>query len=178
MKRTAAALAALSLSLGIFVLFPAPASARATEVAPPEVLADAARAAIGYVATLQVEEAVAGLGGDVAAYVADVQAAEAAAWAAAHPPPRASSTSVVRSGEVGECTGFVIPSYIIQRESGGSSTAMNPSGAYGCAQTLLSHYASGGACAGDNPYTIQGQRDCVYTLSNGGTNLSPWAQTR
>lgn len=78
---------------------------------------------------------------------------------------------------VGSCTGFVIPDYIIQRESGGNPNAMNPSGAYGCAQTLLSHYY-GGSCAGLDPYTIDGQRACVNILSNGGTNLAPWAQTR
>jgi Transglycosylase SLT domain len=78
---------------------------------------------------------------------------------------------------VGDCTGFSIPSYIIQRESGGNPNAMNPSGAYGCAQTLLSHYSSG-SCRGLDPYTIEGQRACVDILSNGGTNLSPWAQTR
>ena len=79
---------------------------------------------------------------------------------------------------VGECTGFAIPDYIIQRESGGNPNAYNPSGAYGCAQTLLSHYGEKGTCAGLNPYDIQGQRDCVDRLSNGGTNLNPWAQTR
>lgn len=78
---------------------------------------------------------------------------------------------------VGECTGFVIPAYIIQRESGGNPSAYNPSGAYGCAQTLLSHY-SRGQCQGLDPYTIDGQRECVYRLSNGGTNLNPWAATR
>jgi Transglycosylase SLT domain len=78
---------------------------------------------------------------------------------------------------VGECTGFSIPAYIIQRESGGNPNAMNPSGAYGCAQTLLSHYSSG-SCRGLDPHTIEGQRACVDILSNGGTNLAPWAQTR
>jgi len=78
---------------------------------------------------------------------------------------------------VGECTGFAIPDYIIARESGGNPSAYNPSGAYGCAQTLLSHYSSG-SCAGLDPYTIDGQRECVYRLSNGGTNLAPWAATR
>lgn len=77
----------------------------------------------------------------------------------------------------GECTGFAIPDYIIQRESGGNSSAYNPSGAYGCAQTLLSHY-SRGQCQGLDPYTIEGQRECVWRLSNGGTNLAPWAATR
>lgn len=78
---------------------------------------------------------------------------------------------------VGECTGFAIPAYIIQRESGGNPSAYNPSGAYGCAQTLLSHY-SRGQCQGLDPYTIDGQRECVWRLSNGGTNLNPWAATR
>ncbi len=76
---------------------------------------------------------------------------------------------------VGECTGFVIPDYIIIRESGGNPWAKNPnSDAFGCAQTLLRHYY-GGSCSGLDPYTIQGQRDCVFILSNGGTNLAPWA---
>lgn len=77
----------------------------------------------------------------------------------------------------GDCTGFAIPDYIIQRESGGNPSAYNPSGAYGCAQTLLSHY-SRGSCQGLDPYTIEGQRECVWILSNGGTNLQPWAATR
>lgn len=79
---------------------------------------------------------------------------------------------------VGECTGFAIPDYIIMRESGGNPSAYNPSGAYGCAQTLLSHYSPGHTCAGLDPYTIDGQRECVWRLSNGGTNLAPWAATR
>lgn len=75
----------------------------------------------------------------------------------------------------GECTGFVIPDYIIKRESGGNPSAYNPSGAYGCAQTLLSHYQDGRTCQGLDPFTIDGQRECVYRLSNGGSNLAPWA---
>jgi hypothetical protein len=78
---------------------------------------------------------------------------------------------------VGQCSGFAIPDYIIQRESGGNPSAYNPSGAYGCAQTLLTHY-SGGSCRGLDPYTVEGQRECVNRLSNGGTNLDPWAATR
>jgi hypothetical protein len=102
------------------------------------------------------------------------RAAEAARLAALRPAP-----APVRSVgvTVGECTGFAIPDYIIQRESGGNPSAANPSGAYGCSQTLLSHYSSG-SCRGLDPYTIEGQRECTWILSNGGTNLSPWAQTR
>lgn len=76
---------------------------------------------------------------------------------------------------LGECTGFVIPDYIIMRESGGNPSAYNPSGAYGCAQTLLSHYF-GGVCNGLNPYDIQGQRDCTQILYDRG-GLAPWAAT-
>jgi len=97
--------------------------------------------------------------------------ADAAAAAAAR-PARGGGGPV--GGTVGECTGFAIPDYIIQRESGGNPSAYNPSGAYGCAQTLLSHY-SGGSCSGLDPYTIDGQRECVNRLSNGGTNLAPWS---
>lgn len=78
---------------------------------------------------------------------------------------------------VGECTGFSVPDYIIQRESGGNPEAHNPSGAHGCTQTLLSHYSSG-QCQGLDPYTVDGQRECTYRLSNGGTNLAPWNETR
>src|SRR5262245_36359151 len=119
---------------------------------------------------------------DVDAYLADLEAqrvaAEEAARVAAAQAARRATTTVTRGGTtVGECTGFAIPDYIIQRESGGNPSAMNPSGAYGCAQTLLSHYY-GGSCSGLDPYTIDGQRQCVDILSNGGTNLSPWTQTR
>lgn len=103
------------------------------------------------------------------------------AWIAAHtpppPPPKPSGAGYHPGSTVGECTGFAIPDYIIQRESGGNPSAYNPSGAYGCAQTLLSHY-SNGSCRGLDPYSIEGQRQCVLILSNGGTNLAPWAQTR
>ncbi len=104
-------------------------------------------------------------------------AAELAAAAAAA-RARVTAPRVSVGSTVGSCTGFAIPDYIIQRESGGNPSAYNPSGAYGCAQTLLSHYSSGGACAGLNPYTIDGQRQCVWILSSGGSNLSPWAATR
>lgn len=93
------------------------------------------------------------------------------------PPSRSRSTVSSSYNGVGECTGFSVPDYIIQRESGGSSTAHNASGAHGCTQTLLSHYSDGGSCAGLDPYTIDGQRACTAILSDNGTNLQPWAQT-
>jgi Transglycosylase SLT domain len=91
--------------------------------------------------------------------------------------PKAAAPTYHPGATDGECSGFSIPYYIIQRESGGNPSAYNPSGAYGCAQTLLSHY-SRGQCQGLDPYTIEGQRECVWRLSNGGTNLNPWAATR
>lgn len=120
-----------------------------------------------------------------AEWIAGVQRAEEEArQAAAAEAARVQAASQARSSQqyhpgstVGECTGFAIPDYIIMRESGGNPSAYNPSGAYGCAQTLLSHYSSG-SCRGLDPYTIEGQRECVNILSNGGTNLNPWAATR
>lgn len=120
---------------------------------------------------------------DEGVWQAGVEAAEAerqrlaAEEASARRAGAAGATRSRPQSTTGECSGFAIPDYIIQRESGGNPSAYNPSGAYGCAQTLLSHY-SGGACAGLDPYTIDGQRECVNRLSNGGTNLAPWAATR
>lgn len=123
-------------------------------------------------------------------YISAVQAAEAAAAEQARLDAEAAAAEQARRSQPqqaaaptytgsGGCTGFVIPDYIIQRESGGNPFVQNPSSdAFGCAQTLLSHYNAGGTCAGLNPYDIQGQRDCVYRLSDGGTNLAPWALTR
>lgn len=114
-------------------------------------------------------------------YLAAIEAArveaERQAALAAAARQRPVNTGYHPGTTVGACTGFAIPDYIIQRESGGNPSAYNPSGAYGCAQTLLSHYSSG-SCRGLDPYTIEGQRACVDILSNGGTNLNPWAQTR
>jgi hypothetical protein len=79
----------------------------------------------------------------------------------------------------GSCTGFSVPDYIIQRESGGNPGAVNPSsGAIGCTQTLPEHYSPGGACAGLDMHSVDGQRQCTWILSDGGTNLAPWALTR
>jgi hypothetical protein len=107
------------------------------------------------------------------AWYAGVEAARAAELEAA---ARARTTAPVEvPATVGECTGFAIPDWIIWRESRGNASAYNPSGAYGCAQTLLSHYADGRTCGGLDPYSIDGQRECVWRLSAGGTNLQPWA---
>jgi len=135
------------------------------------------RQVTAYLAAVKAEE-----DRQVAEYLAAVEAErlrQEQEAARLHPPVQRAPAPISRGGTtVGECTGFAIPDYIIQRESGGNPNAMNPSGAYGCAQTLLSHYNSGGSCAGLDPYSIDGQRECVWRLSNGGTNLNPWAQTR
>jgi hypothetical protein len=89
---------------------------------------------------------------------------------------------VARTGTyegVGDCTGFAIPDYVIERESGGNPFAVNASsGAFGCAQVMPMHWAPGGACAGLDRYSVDDQRTCVDWLSQGGTRLSPWAATR
>jgi len=68
---------------------------------------------------------------------------------------------------------------IVNRESGGVWDKWNTqgSGAFGCAQTLITHYNKGGVCYGDDPYTIIGQTACVQTLYDRG-GLNPWALTR
>lgn len=111
-----------------------------------------------------------------AAWYEGVEAAETTARLEA--ARQAASQPVARPGTrdgVGDCTGFAIPDYIIERESGGNPYAVNPSsGAFGCAQVMGFHWAPGGACAGLDPYSIEDQRTCVDWLSQGGTRLSPW----
>lgn len=110
-------------------------------------------------------------------------AAEEAARLEAAQRASRSGVAASRSGAsyegVGECTGFVIPDYIIERESRGNPHAVNAtSGAFGCAQIMPMHWNPGGACAGLDRANIDDQRTCVDWLSEGGTRLSPWAATR
>lgn len=63
---------------------------------------------------------------------------------------------------------------IVNRESGGNPGAVNPSsGAFGCSQTLPSHYNPGGTCAGLDMYSVEGQTECTQRLYNAG-GLRPW----
>lgn len=119
---------------------------------------------------------------EVGEYAVKVVEAQVGEYLTAHAVlARRVTSSGARSASyngIGLCTGFAIPDYIIQRESGGDPWAENPSGAYGCAQTLRSHYRDGGTCAGLTPESIDDQRECVRRLSNDGSNLAPWAATR
>jgi len=128
-------------------------------------------------AAIELAEAVYAAAINEAIYGAMVdEALRAAREAAARAVPRGT-----RSGGsgVGDCTGFPLPDYIIERESGGNPWAVNPSsGAYGCAQVMPFHWAPGGACAGLDRTSIEDQRTCVGWLSEGGTRLSPWNATR
>lgn len=74
----------------------------------------------------------------------------------------------------GDCSGFPLPDYIIQRESGGDPYAVNPSsGTFGCAQLQPFHFNGGGACAGFST-DIAGQIACTYELQR-RAGLAPWA---
>lgn len=96
---------------------------------------------------------------------------QAAAQAARPSPTR----GVAAYDGVGECTGFAIPDYVIQRESGGNPYAENrSSGAWGCGQVMPMHW-NGGACSDLDKYSVDDQRECVDRLSSGGTNLRPWS---
>lgn len=102
-------------------------------------------------------------------------AADAAAMEAARRPPSTTAPPSGARSTTGACVGFAVPDYIIQRESGGNPSAYNPSsGAYGCAQTLLSHYNAGGVCAGLDPYSVDGQRACTQRLVD-RAGLTPWS---
>lgn len=166
------------LSASALYLFATPAAARVRPTPAPDPVSSLAADALGSYNLQQWLDAEAANAARAAEEARVAQEAADAAAAAQRATQARQTAPVAVGGTVGECTGFVIPDYIIQRESGGNPSAYNPSGAYGCAQTLLGHYNDGGACAGLDPYTIQGQRDCVYRLSNGGTNLAPWALTR
>lgn len=82
-----------------------------------------------------------------------------------------------------ECTGKVLPAYIIMRESHCNYGALNVNGCggnscYGMYQIDGRHWSSWngtpGAC-NDLDWTIPSDQDeCANRLSNGGTNLRPW----
>lgn len=74
----------------------------------------------------------------------------------------------------GDCSGFPLPAYIIQRESGGDPNAVNPSsGTFGCAQLQPFHFSPGGACEGLSTDT-PGQIACTERLQ-AAAGLQPWA---
>lgn len=92
----------------------------------------------------------------------------------------ASPVSASSGGGSTGCDGHVVPGYILQRESGCSYDAYNPtgcggSGCIGLYQLDAKHYNS--TCAGLDT-SPAGQDECASRLSNGGTNLAPWAATR
>lgn len=76
------------------------------------------------------------------------------------------------SGGGGSCYDGPIPAYIVTRESGGNPEALNPSGAYGCFQIMPYVWA---ANCSDLDRGVAGQIECANRISDGGTNLRPWA---
>jgi hypothetical protein len=139
----------------------------------------AVASAIQYVQAVgvqNIEIAVDQMGQQVAQYVNQVEIDQAlAAQRARQPAPTSYSPPVPSSGGGGSCYDGPIPAYIVTRESGGSPTAMNPSGAYGCFQIMP--YVWSANCA-DLDRGVAGQIECANRISNGGTNLQPWALTR
>jgi Transglycosylase-like domain len=97
---------------------------------------------------------------------------EAERQARARPPVPAAPRRT--SGSVGDCTGFPVPDAVIQRESGGSPNAANPSGAYGCTQIMPGWWS--GACAGLDKYSVDGQRACTQIIVN-TQGPSAWSAT-
>jgi hypothetical protein len=100
--------------------------------------------------------------------IAAQQAADAAAWAAAHrPAPHQNPTAAPRATSTGACGGAGANDQFIGRESGGNPNAQNPSGAYGCYQILPSTWAGScsdlGAEIGSSAST---QAQCASRLSS------------
>jgi hypothetical protein len=174
--------------LGVLTTFIS-SSAWAAPPAQPDPLGEAGKMltlVVAYVQSVEVhnvEVAVDVMLTDAAAYVRQVEADEAAERArayAARPPAAASpSSSSLRvpagGGGGGSCYDGPIPAYIVTRESGGNPTAMNPSGAYGCFQIMP--YVWSANCS-DLGRDVAGQIACAGRISNGGSNLQPWALTR
>jgi len=133
--------------------------------------------------------------GDIDTYVASVNAffdgikraeEEAAAEAEREAARIAAASKTVVNSSSGssfdapsECTGKVLPAYIVQRESHCNYGAVNVtgcggSGCYGMYQIHGMHW-NGGACSDLNWQIPADQDECASRLSSGGTNLRPWA---
>jgi hypothetical protein len=120
----------------------------------------------------------------VAAYLdalEQTRLAEQAAAQAAQPRtvrPQMAPSNTGFSGP-SSCDGHVVPSYIVQRESGCNYGAVNGSGCggsgcYGMYQIAGFHWNAGGACS-DLNWTVPADQDtCARRISNNGTNLNPW----
>ncbi len=117
------------------------------------------------------------------AAVNDRVAIEAAiAVALTPPPPTYSYTPSRSSGNIGDCTGFAVPDYIITRESGGDPNARNASGAQGCTQIMQFWWNQQDlpgrpGCSDLDQYTVAGQRTCTQRIVD-YSGLSAWSETR
>lgn len=105
---------------------------------------------------------------------AEAEARARRATSARSRPTSSGSASVQVSGSCEAMRPAGFPSSIVMRESGGNPTASNPSGAYGCAQILRSHFNAGGTCAGldyascwSKMYREQGLRPWACTPQSG-----------
>jgi len=176
--RTTCALAVLAATIALCAPSPAHA-ATLDDTGDPTVLEEPARQVGAYLtdvrAVEQIQTAVAELQASIGSYLGEVERAEReqAARRAARPVPVPSARPTGTGS--GSCYDGPIPAYIVTRESGGNPTAMNPSGAYGCFQIMP--YVWSANCA-DLDRGVGGQIECANRISNGGSNLQPWALTR
>lgn len=96
----------------------------------------------------------------------DIKEAQEAAEAA----PVAESTGTSEVTSAGTSSGYAIPDYIVQCESGGDYSAQNPSGAYGAYQIMPSTAASYGC----DLSTPAGQDACAAEIY-ATEGASPWS---
>ena len=117
--------------------------------------------------------------GELTAALRAAEAERAAALAASTSSSGSGSSYSGPSGTVsGDCYGSALPSYIIDRESGGNPNAYNPSGAWGCFQIMPGTW--GGTCSDLGAHgsaSVGAQTECANRLWNGGAGSSHWAAT-
>jgi hypothetical protein len=119
---------------------------------------------------------------EIAAFVLMVEQAELAAYQAELARQQAAVrryTAPSSSGGGGDCYGSDIPDYIVDRESGGSASARNPSGAWGCFQFMGGTWNANCSDLGAHGSApASAQVECMNRVWAGGAGSSHWAQTR
>jgi len=180
MLRPSAIVAIIVLSIGITIGVTSMEEATAPPAAatPPVIIGDTVDPAVSVnieIGRIQHEEHQAYL----AALEAERQAEQARLEAARRTP-------TVRTVPTGDCSNIPgwFPPGVAWRESRCSYDAYNPTGCggngcIGAFQFDARHFTgwqNGQAACGDlEPWTVDGQNECAWRLSRGGTYFTPWA---
>ena len=116
------------------------------------------------------------------AALAEEQARQEAEQKAVASVSVAAATPSVGTGDCASIPGW-FPTAIAYRESHCNYDAYNPGGCggYGCIGAFqfdarhFTGWANGQSACGDlDAWTVEGQNECAWRLSRGGTNFAPW----